>query len=244
MIREASVRNESMYGLFRENLHERCFTLEREGRLDLAQTVKKEIEFKVKKSQEERLGELKAKQENDRAELENNHINEFQDFNAKWEKRLEDHHAKANELVDTMLEKHKNDRMQLNEHLENTIPKNPKNSSELLNMLQIKKGLIKLKEYGEAHKVEQRINMLTKKEAENWETEKRKKIGVMLNHFDDKSENELRALKKRLNATEDEMKKARSIEMEQLLQKFQNIKKELQNYQIQEINKFNLSHFN
>ena len=126
-------------------------------------------------------------------------------------------------MIDGMMEKHKSEREECNDRLEKQIPLQPKHSSELLNMIQIEKGLLKLKEYGEAHKVQNRINKLTREEAGVWENERRKK---------------------RLNTTEDEMKKKRILNTEMLLQKFQNVKKELQNYQIQEINKFNMQRIN
>ena len=147
-------------------------------------------------------------------------------------------------MIDGMMEKHKSEREECNDRLEKQIPLQPKHSSELLNMIQIEKGLLKLKEYGEAHKVQNRINKLTREEAGVWENERRKKINQHLAHLDIKHENELTALKKRLNTTEDEMKKKRILNTEMLLQKFQNVKKELQNYQIQEINKFNMQRIN
>ena len=148
-------------------MQSKCQSLEREGRFDLAQNIKKEIELRIQQDLNERLEDLKAKQENDRNELENSHMNEFQEFNSLWEKRLESHQANANEQIDAMIEKQKNEKSELIKKLENKIPLNPKSSSELLNMIKIKNGLVKLKEYGEAHKVQQRINMLTQQEAED-----------------------------------------------------------------------------
>lgn len=202
--------------------------------------MKIEIESRIQQDHSEKLDELKAKQENDRLELENSHFNEFQDFNSQWENSLQEHRDRANDLISIMLEKQKNDRMQHEETLEKQIPQQLKKSSELLNMIQIEKGLLKVKEYGEAHKVQQRINRLQKEETEVWENERRKKIANCLAHLDAKHANDLAALKKRLNATEDEMKKKRCLNTEMLLQKFQNVKKELQNYQVQEINKFTM----
>jgi hypothetical protein len=193
----------------------------------------------MQREQADKLEELKAKQENDRQELESSHMAEFQDFNSLWEKRLENHKSYSDEQVESMTEKQQNEMIELNKTLESQIPLQPKNSSELLNLIKIKNGLVKLKEYGDAHKVQQRINFLTDQEANNWANERKKKIMQHQAHLSTKHEIDLKALKKRLNAVEDELKKTRSLEMEKLLQKFQNIKKELQNYQIQEINKFN-----
>lgn len=137
-----------------------------------------------------------------------------------------------------MLEKHKREKIQLLERLEKQIPVVPKPSSELLNMLRIQEGLIKQKEYGEADKVQQRVNLLSRNENLSWDKERKRKIMQQEAHLDKKQEVELNAMKKRLGTVEDEMKVARIAELESLLQKYQNAKKELQNYQIQELNKF------
>ena len=137
-----------------------------------------------------------------------------------------------------MVEKHKREKIQLLERLEKQVSLNPKPSSEILNMIKIQEGLIKQQDYGEAHKVQQRINQLTRNENINWDKERKRKIMQQESHLDKKHDIELSALKKRLNSIEDEMKVIRIAELENLLQKYQNAKKELQNYQIQELNKF------
>lgn len=137
-----------------------------------------------------------------------------------------------------MIEKHKREKIQLLERLEKQIPLTPKPSAELLNMLKIQEGLLKIQDYGEAHKVQQRINLLTRSENVNWDKERKKKIMQQEVHLDKKQDIELSALKKRLSTIEGEMKVTRIAMLESLLQKYQNAKKELQNYQIQELNKF------
>ncbi|OMJ85546.1 hypothetical protein SteCoe_13085 [Stentor coeruleus] len=220
-----------------EELQDRCQNLEREGKYDVAQTLKNEIEMKFQLRKAEKLEELKNKQENDRIDLENNQLQEFNEFTASWEKRFENHKSNADEQIEKLIEKQKQEQVENLLRLESSIPQIFKKSSELLNMIQIKNGLLKMKEYGEAHKVQQRIDMLTEIETKNWEVERKKKIAQKMLHSENKHEVDLNALKKRLNAVEDEMKKKRSLEMEKLLQKFQNMKKERQNLQIQEVYK-------
>ena len=77
-------------------------------------------------------------------------------------------------MVEVMIKKQRNDRIQVIEQLDRQVSIQPKSSSELLNIIQIKKWLLKLKEYGEGHKIQQRINNLTKQEAENWDEERKK----------------------------------------------------------------------
>ena len=182
--------------------------------------------------------ELQSKQENERIELEDSHLLEYQEFMNSWEKRLNNHKKDSEQQKFLMIEKHKREKIQLLEKLEKQIPLNPKPSGELLNMIKIQEGLIKQQDYGEAHKVQQRINLLTRSENSTWDKERKRKIMQQESHLDKKQEVELNALKKRLKTLEDEMNVARIAELESLLQKYQNAKKDLQNYQIQELNKF------
>lgn len=180
---------------------------------------------------------VKSTQEAERINIEDNHTLEFDNMNSIWENRIRDQQDYANQEISTMISKHQAERVQDEAKLESTLPLKPKYSSELLNMIKIEEGLVKQKAYGEAHAVQQRIGMLMMRENENWEKERRRKINQSLIHLDKRHSVELNALKTRLRCAEDELCKSRVIELEKLLQKYHNIKKDLQNYQIQEINR-------
>lgn len=211
---------------------------ERDGKFKKAQLLKKQIEEELLGEENKMYEELQSKQENERIELEDSHLLEYQEFMNSWEKRLNNHKKDSEQQKFLMIEKHKREKIQLLEKLEKQIPLNPKPSGELLNMIKIQEGLIKQQDYGEAHKVQQRINLLTRSENSTWDKERKRKIMQQESHLDKKQEVELNALKKRLKTLEDEMNVARIAELESLLQKYQNAKKDLQNYQIQELNKF------
>lgn len=211
--------------------------LKRDGRFDLAQTIENEIESKVKQSSSEKISEVRQRQESDRQNLERDQLEEFDSFNDHWDRVLAEHSELAKQKVEAMTEEHKSKRVERLQQLEVKIPKEFKKSSELLNMIQIQNGLLKLKEFGEAHKIQKRIEALTAHETHNWEVERRKKINQELMHLDTRNEQELNSLKKKMATVEDEKKKKRCVEMEILLQKFQNKKKELQNWQTQELNR-------
>lgn len=182
--------------------------------------------------------ELQSKQENERIELEDSHLLEYQEFVNNWDKVLNNHKKETDQQIFLMIEKQKREKIQLLEKLEKQIPLSPKASSELLNMIKIQEGLRKQQEFGEAHKVQQRINMLSRNENIAWDKERKRKIMQQESHLDKKQEIELNALKKRLKTVDDEMNVTRIAELESLLQKYQNAKKDLQNIQIQELNRF------
>ena len=211
--------------------------LKRDGKFDMAQSIENEIEYSVKKSNEERINDVRLRQDQDRENLERDQLEEFEQFNDYWDKLIANHNELTKSKIDAMAEDHKSKRFERLNQLELKIPKEFKKSSELLNMIQIQNGLLKLKEFGEAHKIQKRIETLTAQESKDWETERRKKINQELNHLDTRNEQELNSLKKRMARIDDENKKKRCIELEVLLQKFQNRKKELQNLQIVEMNR-------
>jgi hypothetical protein len=228
----------SMYYLHSDILKDQCKAYERDGNFKKAHQLSKQIEEHLLKEEEKLCKDIQSKHENERIELEDSHLLEYQEFIASWDKRLSSHTKESDHQVFLMIEKQKREKIQLLERLDKQIPLTPKPSSELLNMIKIQEGLIKQKDYGEAHKVQERVIMITRTEKLNWDKERKRKIMQQEAHLDKKQEIELNALQKRLQTVEDEMKVVRTAELENLLQKYQNAKKELQNYQIQELNKF------
>ena len=75
--------------------------------------------------------------------------------------------------------------------------------------------------------MQEKINKLKRDEQERWEATKQQKLAYQQTLFMKKHANELKALQKKVQSKVDSMKKQRAIELEQLLQKYQNIKKDL-----------------
>lgn len=133
--------------------------------------------------------------------------------------------------------KHRSEKVKSLHKSQKNISFSPKPSSELLNMLKIQKGLIKQQAYGEADKLKKRITYLSKSQSKEWKTERKKKFKLCKDSLHTKHEIEKNALKKRLSSAKIELKQQRQLELESLLLKYQNSKKDLQNSQIQELNK-------
>lgn len=72
--------------------------------------------------------------------------------------------------------KHNTDLEENRAILEQKIPQVYKQSSELLNLKKIQDGLVRQKEYAEAHKVQQKIFELEKEEQEKYQQVRQKKI--------------------------------------------------------------------
>merc|ERR1712137_42148 len=78
---------------------------------------------------------------------------------------------------------------------------------------------------------------MEKDEQEKYLRERRRKINLQLNAHKKKQQNELEALKQRIMSGQEEQSKVRATELERLLQKYQNVKKELEIQQQNEENK-------
>ena len=92
--------------------------------------------------------------------------------------------------------------------------------------------------YIEAHKVQQRCLQLEKDEFEKWTRFRDQKLKNQRVQFEQKQQNELFALQKRITSGQEEQRKARAMELERLLQKYQNAKKELETQQSNEMMRF------
>eukprot|EP01017_Pseudomicrothorax_dubius_P049840 TRINITY_DN9329_c0_g1_i3.p1 TRINITY_DN9329_c0_g1~~TRINITY_DN9329_c0_g1_i3.p1 ORF type:complete len:193 (-),score=76.89 TRINITY_DN9329_c0_g1_i3:140-718(-) len=127
------------------------------------------------------------------------------------------------------------------EELNASLPVRPKDSSELLNLRKIEENMARQKDYIEAHKVQQRCLMLEREEQEKWSAIREGKIRNQVNLLVTKQQQELAALRQRVSSAQDEQRKARSVELERLIQKYQNIKKELEVQQQLELQRLDRS---
>ena len=113
--------------------------------------------------------------------------------------------------------------------MDQTLNPNFKPSPELLNLRKIQVELAKQKDYAEAHKVQVKVHKMEKEEQERWENTRMQKIAAAEQQLIVKQQNEMKALKKKIESGTKEQEKSRAKELERLLQRYQNIKKELDN---------------
>jgi len=192
----------------------------------MAKNRVKELKQELKRREGE---EFEIKHQNNLYELEETHIKEFNNFNEEWDKRMNEFQMHSAQLIQSLDEKHNNDIGQYKEELENKFGDNFKPSSELLNLQSIQKSLAKQKEYVEAHQVQIKATKLEAQEHEKFLQERQNKINVLINKHVKKQDKEMDSLRKRIIAGENEQKKQRALELERMFQRYQNVKKELEN---------------
>lgn len=86
--------------------------------------------------------------------------------------------------------------------------------------------------------MQHRIQELEKQEFSRYANDRNRKIQNLLHQLRQKQEAELKALRQKIELGIEEKKKFKGIEMEKLLQKYQNVRKELEYMQNQELSKF------
>lgn len=214
---------------FIEILEEHCKNCENEGKYVEAEMAKNRIkELKEQKKQMD-LEELLNRQQNENIELEETHILEFNNFNQDWDKRMNAFQVHSSSLIKDLEQKHINKHEEWKEKLDERIPIKFKPSSELLNLRRIQINLAKQKEYKEAHQVQIRAQKLEKEEQARYDEDRNGKIMKSEEKLFQQQDNEMEALRKRIIAGENEQKKQRALELERMFQRYQNVKKELEN---------------
>merc|ERR1712010_325995 len=104
----------------------------------------------------------------------------------------------------------------------------PKFSRELLNLRKIQEHLAKQKDYTEAHKMKLKSDAPEAWELEKWRNLKQQEMFQREAKFKHRQQQELLALQKRIQTGREEQKKQRQMDLERLLQRYQNVKSELE----------------
>ena len=112
-----------------------------------------------------------------------------------------------------------------------------KYSSELLNLRSIQKSLAKQKNYQDAHQVQLRANEMEDKEKAQHLENRHKKILAAEAKLMAKQQNEMNALRKKLEGRMNERLKLREVEHNKILQSYENSKRAIENQQTLERNK-------
>jgi len=152
---------------------------------------------------------------------------EFQQFNIVWDKKMNEYEQHVEEMVEAMRERHQGELREFQRKLLGKQMK-PKWSRELLNLRKIQEHLAKQKDYTEAHKMKLKSDALEAWELEKWRNQKQQEMFQREAKFKHRQQQELLALQKRIQTGREEQKKQRQMDLERLLQRYQNVKSELE----------------
>jgi len=157
---------------------------------------------------------------------------EFQEFNAAWDSKMKEYEERATELLEAMRQRHQLDYSDFRRKAESEPAKKPKFSRELLDLRRIELTLAKQCEYGEAQKIKVQADAMEAGELDRLHVGGLQHLGTLEAKFLHKQDQELSALRQRIQSGSEEQRKARQADLERLLQRYHNVKHELEAQQV------------
>ena len=205
---------------------------EKQGKYVEAEIAKNRLE-ELKVHEENRRREaMRSRQIAERLGVEEAHMLEFQQFNIIWDKNQADYEAHAAKLRDDLKARHTAELTDFQKSLVQKMgSRPPKFSRELLNLRKIQETLAKQKDYKEAHKMKLKADSIEAYELEKVRSDMQVTMYNKEARIIARQKKEQDALDKRIQAAHDEQKKQRQADLERLLQRYQNVKKELEQQQ-------------
>ena len=201
---------------------------------DLAQ---KKIEQLTKIKNKRKLLDAKAQQVDEKNELERNQKEELDEFNKKMDNQFYELNEKFQEMQSKLEEEHNAQLRELQEKIQekyNSYVFKP--SSDLNNLNKKLELYVQKKDYQNAHHTKIDIANLTKKEKEKFEKEKINITQKEIENLQRKQLNETKGLEQKIQSSYNRFKKHRALKVLELLLKYKNQFRDLENKQSNQIN--------
>lgn len=218
---------ESAIADFLQILEEHRKNCEQQGKYVEAEVAKKRFDELKSHEANRRRESMKAQQVKEKLGVEEAHMLEYQQFNSQWDEKCKEYEEQSQNQIDSMKERHLEGLKDFQQKLLEKQQK-PKFSPVLLNYRKIEEHLARSKNYGEAHKVKAKADRMEAKELEQWNQMKQKEMFQQESKFKAAKRQELSALQKRINAGREEQRKRRQFALERLMQRYTNVKNELE----------------
>merc|ERR1719291_954292 len=219
-------------GAFLEVLEKHRRDCEAQGKYEEAELARTRLEQLRRHEESRRREELRSQQLAERLGVEEAHMTELQEFNGIWDRKAAEFEAHAATLQNTLAARHQAEHQ---EHLERlrreTEPRTPRWSKDLLNLRRIQEILAKQKKYAEAEKTKLQADRVEMQEHQMWKAKREARIQSLETQFLHKQQLEMGGLLKRIQSGREEQKQARKGELERLLQRYQNVKSQLESQQ-------------
>jgi len=211
-------------------LEEHKKTCEKTGKYVEAEIAKKRLDELRQHEENRREESLRSRQIAQRLGIEEAHMLEFQQFNAMWDRTMKEYEERAGELLEAMRQRHELDAREFRAK-HTAAAAAPKQSPKLLDLRRIEKTLAKQGQYVEAQKVKLRADELEVSESERAHGENEKHISKLESALMARQDQEVNALRQRIQTGAEEQRVARQQDLERLLRRYHNIKAELESQQ-------------
>jgi len=217
---------------FLEVLERHRIQCEQQGKYDEADLAKRRLEQLRAQEENRRKEEMMSEQLSERLGVEEAHMKELQEFNQIWDARVAEYEAHAANLQSTLAERHKQERSSFLEKAQDDLqPRKPRWSRELLNIRKIQETQAKMKDYKSAASTKELGDRMADQEKAAWEAKRYARLQGLDKQFCTKQKLEMGGLVKRIQSGREEQKQARKTELERLLQRYHNVKTQLESQQ-------------
>jgi hypothetical protein len=179
-----------------------------------------------------------ARQLSERQDVQLAHNMQFSDFNAAWDKYMEEYDSMAQMYIQQMTERHALVLLEYQKQLRHDLAgKPPKWSKELLEHRRKQHILARNKEYAEAEKLKKVSDRVEDKERKSMEREQAVLFARREAKYRHQQQSELSALLKRIEVRRREHIKQRNLDSKRLLQRNRNVQAVLESKQGEETRK-------
>mmetsp|Transcript_3728 Transcript_3728/g.7636 ORF Transcript_3728/g.7636 Transcript_3728/m.7636 type:complete len:284 (+) Transcript_3728:124-975(+) len=217
---------------FLEVLEAHRLDCEKQGKYEEAELARMRLEQLRQHEENRRREELRSQQLAERLGVEEAHMTELQEFNEIWDKKVAEFESHAANLQNTLASRHQSEHeAQLDRLRKETEPRTPRWSKDLLNLRKIQETLAKQKKYAEAEKTKAQADRVEAQEHAMWKAKREARIAALEEQFLHKQQLEMGGLLKRVTSGREEQKQARKSELERLLQRYHNVKTQLESQQ-------------
>ena len=216
-----------------ENFQNKCEVEAKFVEADLAQ---KKIAQLIKIKNKKKLLDRKTEQIDEKDELERKQKEELDEFNKEQDKKFYELNEKFQEMQKKLEEEHNSQLIDLQQKYEEKYSNYTiKPSTELINLNKKLELYVQRKDYKNAHQTQIDIANLTKKEKEKFEREKFKTIQKEIENLQKRQLNETKGLEQKIQSIYNDFKKNRALKVQELLLKYKNQFRDLENKQANDI---------
>lgn len=212
---------------FMNILNEHRRNCEKLGRYVEAEIARKRIEELRQHEEARRREALRSKQLAEVLAVEEGHMMEFQQFNSLQDTKMASFEINAQALMDALRERHAAELRDFQQRLLAKVGP-PRHSKEYYTLRDVQEKLAHDKNYAGAAKLKEKADELMAYEEEKWSNEKQKEMIGKESIFKQKLAIEAEALKKRIAQSRGEVNRTRQTELEKLLQRYNNVKTEME----------------
>ncbi|KAJ8600398.1 hypothetical protein CTAYLR_001422 [Chrysophaeum taylorii] len=208
---------------------------ESEGNYLEADRAHQQLEMLRRQEEKRQQNAVRARQLAERQDVQVAHNMQYADFNAAWDKYLEEYDRMAQIYIQQMTERHAQTLLEFQHKLQaNMADKAPKWSRELLEWRRRQHMLARQKNYAEAQRIKKIANKLEEKERKGSEEHSGSAFARKEAQFRAQQQAELQALLKRIDARRKEHIKQRTLDSKRLLQRNRNVQAVLESKQAAE----------